>query len=436
MRKSEIPEVNAQLQQYVADNVLPRYDSYDKAHSRRHIQSVIDQSMEIFRKLSAGQMDGGRRYELNPDMVYAIAAYHDVGVCEGREYHHLSSGRMLEEDVRLRQWFTEEQIHVMREAVEDHRSSNKSWPRSIYGRIVSEADTVIDFDTVFSRAILYARASCPQMTAEEIFQKSYGHLLDKYGDGGYMHLQFSDSPNAVRLAELREKLRDPELMRREYSLFEVHPLEPFMPENARVLLLGSFPPPHERWSMEFFYPNFQNDMWRIMGLLFYGDKEHFVVPGQKCFDYDRVVDFCRRKGIALYDAAYMVKRLRGNASDNFLKIIEPTDIRSLLSRMRLCRTVVSTGGKSAEQIASILDVPVPPVGGSVYFTLPTESRCVLEEYSSPGSPEHLSEPKAARTVRFYRMPSSSRAYPLPLEKKAAAYSTVLISPTAPASEQR
>ena len=426
MRKSEIPEVNAQLQRYVAENVLPRYDSYDKAHSRRHIQSVIDQSMEIFRKLSAGQMDGGRRYELKPDMVYAIAAYHDIGVCEGREYHHLSSGRMLEEDVRLRQWFTEEQIHVMREAVEDHRSSNKSWPRSIYGRIVSEADKVIDFDTVFSRAILYARSSCPQMTAEEIFQKSYGHLLDKYGDGGYMHLQFSDSPNAVRLAELREKLRDPELMRREYSLFEVHPLEPFMPENARVLLLGSFPPPHERWSMEFFYPNFQNDMWRIMGLLFYGDKEHFVVPGQRRFDYDGVVDFCSREGIALYDAAYMVKRLRGNASDNFLKIIEPTDIRSLLSRMPLCRTVVSTGGKSAEQIASILDVPVPPVGGSVHFTLPAV--CRAETKSG-----HASE---ARTVIFYRMPSSSRAYPLPLEKKAAAYSTVLISPTAPASEQR
>lgn len=426
MRKSEIPEVNAQLRQYVAENVLPRYDSYDKAHSRRHIQSVIDQSMEIFRKLSAGQMDGGRRYELNPDMVYAIAAYHDIGVCEGREYHHLSSGRMLEEDVRLRQWFTEEQMHVMREAVEDHRSSNKSWPRSIYGRIVSEADKVIDFDTVFSRAILYARAHYSGMTDEGIFRKSYGHLQDKYGDGGYMRLQFSDSPNAGRLAELREKLRDPELMRREYSLFEVHPLEPFMPENARVLLLGSFPPPHERWSMEFFYPNFQNDMWRIMGLLFYGDKEHFVVPGQRRFDYDRVVDFCSREGIALYDAAYMVKRLRGNASDNFLKIIEPTDIRSLLSRMPLCRTVVSTGGKSAEQIASILDVPVPPVGGSVHFTLPAVCRAETK-------PGHASE---ARTVIFYRMPSSSRAYPLPLEKKAAAYSTVLISPTAPASEQR
>ena len=349
-------------------------------------------------------MDGGRRYELNPDMVYAIAAYHDIGICEGRESHHLVSGRMLEADMALCRWFSPEQIHVMREAVEDHRSSNKSWPRSIYGRIVSEADKVIDFDTVFSRAILYARASCPEMTDEEIFRKSYGHLLDKYGDGGYMRLQFSDSPNAVRLADLREKLRDEELMRREFPLFEEHPLRPFVPDNARVLLLGSFPPPHARWSMEFFYPNFQNDMWRIMGLLFYGDKEHFVVPGQKRFDYDRVVDFCRREGIALYDAAYMVKRLRGNASDNFLKIIEPTNIQSLLSSMPSCSAVVSTGGKSAEQIASVLDVPVPAVGGSVQFTLQPSQR----------------------TVTFHRMPSSSRAYPMSLDRKAAAYSSVLL----------
>ena len=399
MYKSFIPEVSRSLQQYVTENILPRYDGYDKAHSRRHIQSVIEQSMEIFRKLSAGQMDGGRRYELNPDMAYAIAAYHDIGICEGRESHHLVSGRMLEADTALCRWFSPEQIHVMREAVEDHRSSNKSWPRSIYGRIVSEADKVIDFDTVFSRAILYARANYPEMTDEEIFRKSYGHLLDKYGDGGYMRLQFSDSPNAVRLADLREKLRDEELMRREFQLFETHPLRPFVPDNARVLLLGSFPPPHARWSMEFFYPNFQNDMWRIMGLLFYGDKEHFVVPGQKRFDYARVVDFCRREGIALYDAAYMVKRLRGNASDNFLKIIEPTDIQSLLSSMPSCSAVVSTGGKSAEQIASVLDVPVPAVGGSVQFTLQPSQR----------------------TVTFHRMPSSSRAYPMSLDKKAALY---------------
>ena len=407
----QYPEVCARLQTYVRECVLPRYDAYDKAHSRSHILSVISQSMELCGRLVEKGERGPDGAPLNPDMIYAIAAYHDIGVCEGREFHHLVSGRMLEADPVLRQWFSPEQIGLMREAVEDHRSSNKSWPRSIYGRIVAEADKLIDFDTVFSRAVLYARAHYPELSEEEIFQKSYGHLVDKYGEGGYMRLQFADSPNALRLAELREKLRDPELMRREFSLFQVHPLEPFVPDGARVLLLGSFPPPHARWSMEFFYPNFQNDMWRIMGLLFYGDAGHFVMPGQKRFDYERVVEFCRREGIALYDAAYMVKRLRGNASDNFLKIIEPTDIPALLARMPSCRAVVSTGGKSAEQIASILDVPVPSVGGSVPFTISAPSAASTSGVSS-------------RTVTFYRMPSSSRAYPLSLDRKAAAYAQV------------
>ena len=185
MHKSFIPEVSRSLQQYVTENILPRYDGYDKAHSRRHIQSVIDQSMEIFRKLSAGQMDGGRRYELNPDMVYAIAAYHDIGICEGRESHHLVSGRMLEADTALCRWFSPEQIHVMREAVEDHRSSNKSWPRSIYGRIVSEADKVIDFDTVFSRAILYARANA-------LYREDAGKTVRKSHENPYIKTLYEE----------------------------------------------------------------------------------------------------------------------------------------------------------------------------------------------------------------------------------------------------
>ena len=119
-----IPEVSPLIRKYVEENILPVYDVYDKAHSRSHILSVIRQSMDLYRRLSAGQMDGGRRYDLDPDMIYVIAAYHDIGICEGRESHHLSSGRMLEEDVRLKQWFTAEQIQVMREAVEDHRSSS------------------------------------------------------------------------------------------------------------------------------------------------------------------------------------------------------------------------------------------------------------------------------------------------------------------------
>ena len=284
----QYPEVCARLQTYVRECVLPRYDAYDKAHSRSHILSVISQSMELYGRLVEKGERGPDGAPLNPDMIYAIAAYHDIGVCEGREFHHLASGRMLEADTVLRQWFSQEQIRLMREAVEDHRSSNKSWPRSIYGRIVAEADKLIDFDTVFSRAILYARANYPELTDEKVFQKSYGHLLEKYGEGGYMRLQFSDSPNALRLAELREKLRDPELMRREFALFQVHPLEPFVPDGARVLLLGSFPPPHARWSMEFFYPNFQNDMWRIGVLPPRGHcpvrcRLHGQAPARQCF---------------------------------------------------------------------------------------------------------------------------------------------------------
>lgn len=397
-RETKYAEVSAGLRQYVESEILPRYDSYDKAHSRRHILSVVEHSMELYRKLLS------EGYVLNPDMVYTIAAYHDLGVCEGRKLHHIVSGRMLEEDGVLPVWFSPEQIHVMKEAVEDHRSSNSAVPRSIYGRIVSEADKELDFDIVFSRAILYARASNPGASDEEIFRISYGHLVDKYGDGGYMRLQFDDSPNTVRLERLRSLLRDPDEMRREFSLFEVHPLEPFVPENARILLLGSFPPPKARWSMDFFYPNFINDMWRIMGLVYFGDKDRFVMPGKKNFDREMIIEFCSRTGIALYDAAYMVKREKGNASDNHLRIIEPTDIRSMLGTMPSCMSVVSTGGKSAGQIAPILDVPVPAVGGSVQVPL-----------------------EAGREIAFFRMPSSSRAYPLSLEAKAEAYAAVLPS---------
>lgn len=177
-----------------------------------------------------------------------------------------------------------------------------------------------------------------------------------------------------------------------------HPLQPFVPRGASVLLLGSFPPPEKRWSMNFFYPNFQNDMWRIMGLLFYGDREHFVLKDRKAFDYCAVTSFCRDKGIGLYDAAVTVRRLRGNASDNFLEIVEPADIAGLIMSMPSCTKIASTGGKSAETVAGILGTDVPATGDCVRV--------------------HVGE---GRTVDFYRMPSSSRAYPMPIEKKAEYY---------------
>lgn len=182
------------------------------------------------------------------------------------------------------------------------------------------------------------------------------------------------------------------------SVVERHPLEPFLPENARLLMLGSFPPPRRRWSMEFFYPNLQNDMWRIFGYLFFGERNHFLTPDGKAFDRERLEVFLRRKGVALYDTACEVIRLKGNASDNFLQVVRETDVAAMLRQLPQCRAIVTTGQKAAETLCRKLGVAaVPEVGGSQPFTLD------------------------GRQLRLWRMPSSSRAYPRPLEWKAACY---------------
>jgi G:T/U-mismatch repair DNA glycosylase len=183
---------------------------------------------------------------------------------------------------------------------------------------------------------------------------------------------------------------------------EEHPLEPFLPAEARLLMLGSFPPQKKRWSMDFFYPNLQNDMWRIFGLLFFQDKEHFLIPGKKAFDKERLVTFLTEKGIALYDTATSVRRLKDNASDKFLEVVEPTDIRLLLKQLPQCQAIVTTGQKATDIIRSqIEDAEEPKVGESTPF--------MFED----------------RHLRLYRMPSSSRAYPLSIEKKASVYRLML-----------
>ena len=178
---------------------------------------------------------------------------------------------------------------------------------------------------------------------------------------------------------------------------EQHPLEPFLPANAKLLMLGSFPPQRKRWSMDFYYPNWNNDMWRIVGLLFFGDKDHFVIQGEKAFCKERLITFLQEKGIALFDTASAVRRLQDNASDKFLEVVRPTDIRALLRKLPQCRAIVTTGEKATETLCTQFAITAPKVGD---FT----------EFVSDGRP-----------LRLYRMPSSSRAYPLALEKKAAAY---------------
>lgn len=178
---------------------------------------------------------------------------------------------------------------------------------------------------------------------------------------------------------------------------EEHPLEPFLPANAKLLMLGSFPPQKKRWSMDFFYPNLQNDMWRIFGIIFFQNKEHFMSPDKKVFDKEHIIDFLHKKGIALYDTASAICRLQDNASDKFLEVIKQTDISLLLKQIPMCKAIVTTGQKATDIIREQINVKEPAVGTSECF-----------EFED-------------RIMRLYRMPSSSRAYPLALEKKSDAY---------------
>ena len=195
---------------------------------------------------------------------------------------------------------------------------------------------------------------------------------------------------------------------------EKHPFEPFLPEGARILFLGSFPPQEHRWCMPFYYPNWINDFWRIMGLIHFGDKSHFCVPGEKRFDEVAIRAFCTREGLAFYDTACEVRRLRDNASDAFLEVVTPTDIPALLSRIPECHTLVTTGEKASTIVANTFGCLVPPVGGYVDIETP-------DLVGGDGIDVMPGPDRASRPIHFYRMPSTSRAYPLPLEKKAEAY---------------
>lgn len=184
-------------------------------------------------------------------------------------------------------------------------------------------------------------------------------------------------------------------------LVENHPLEPFLPAGAKLLMLGSFPPQQKRWSMDFFYPNIQNDMWRIFGFIFFGDRDFFLKPGKKAFDKEKIAGFLSEKGVALYDAASSVRRLQDNASDKFLEVVEPTDIGLLLRQLPQCRGIVTTGQKATDVVCETFHIEPPSVGERQSFEF------------------------ADRKLYLYRMPSSSRAYPLKLEMKAEVYRKML-----------
>lgn len=184
---------------------------------------------------------------------------------------------------------------------------------------------------------------------------------------------------------------------------EPHPWPPFMPASARLLMLGTFPPKPERWSMPFFYPNKINDMWRIMGLIFFNDRNWFWIESEKRFDQEKIEAFLADKGIALWDTAMKVRRLKDNASDKFLEIVEVIDLEGILNDNPTITAIVTAGEKATAVVAGIAGVDVPTTGMSV--------ECRVGE----------------RCFTLYRMPSSSRAYPLALDKKAGAYRQMFVN---------
>lgn len=179
---------------------------------------------------------------------------------------------------------------------------------------------------------------------------------------------------------------------------ERHPFEPFLPQNSKILMLGSFPPAPQRWAMHFYYPNFINDMWRIFGFIFFDNKEYFVDKENKTFKKELIINFLKNKGIALYDTVSVANRTTGTAADKDLEVIEATDITSLLQKIDKCKAIITTGEKATEVVMLQFNITQKPkVGEFVCFNT------------------------QQKQMKLYRMPSSSRAYPMKIEQKAEYY---------------
>lgn len=177
---------------YIEAEILPRYDAFDKAHNRKHAITVLVKSLRL-----------AQHYDVSPAMVYTIAAFHDTGLVEGREHHHTASARIIREDKRLKELFTAEEIEIMADAVEDHRASSSKPPRTIYGKIVAEADRIIDSTTIMTRTIQYGLSHYPELSEEGHIERAVAHIKEKYGEGGYLRLWIPESDNAAKLQDFR-----------------------------------------------------------------------------------------------------------------------------------------------------------------------------------------------------------------------------------------
>lgn len=196
------------LHSYVEAEILPRYDCFDKAHRRPHVERVIRDALAL-----------AAFYPVDREMIYAAAAFHDTGLCADRATHHLVSGRIIREDTALPRWFSHEQIEIIAQAAEDHRASLDHEPRSIYGRIIAEADRQIEPETIVQRTVQYGFAHYPSLDREGHWQRTLQHLHEKYAAGGYLRLWIPESPNAAKLAELRTLISDEPRLRQLFDTF-------------------------------------------------------------------------------------------------------------------------------------------------------------------------------------------------------------------------
>lgn len=195
-----------EIERYIEEQIIPRYTAFDRAHSINHVRTVIAESLAL-----------AEYYDVDRRIVYVTAAYHDLGLCEGRERHHIVSGEIVRADRVLRQWFSEEEIEVIACAAEDHRASSDHEPRSIYGRIVAEADRIIDPEITLRRTVQYGLANYPQLDIEGQYARFCAHLQEKYAEGGYLRLWIPESKNGARLAELRQLIKNSELLRHTFE---------------------------------------------------------------------------------------------------------------------------------------------------------------------------------------------------------------------------
>ena len=198
--------VNLELMQFIETQILPRYTDFGVSHGIIHVQRVIERSLKLAHTTGA-----------DIDMVYAIAAYHDIGMSGPRAIHHITGGKILQADQRLRKWFSEDQISTMREAIEDHRASSSHSPRSMYGKIVAEADRDLEPEIVFRRTIQFGLEQYPEIDKESQWERFRSHMINKYSAQGYIHLWIPKSINETHLKELRAIINNPPELRKQFE---------------------------------------------------------------------------------------------------------------------------------------------------------------------------------------------------------------------------